>query len=151
MGRRAMELLWAVIVLDLMEFLKSKSQHTYLAVLQDLFTRCIAVKPLRSTAGRNVTATLEELILLRRIIESVKSLYRTTQSCPVERSNRTLKTMIAMFVVNDHTNWDKQIHTFRHAINTAKQSSTKTSSAFLNMVVMRNRQKVFGEKSKTED
>lgn len=54
------------------------------------------------------------------------------QANPVERSNRTLKTMISMYIENDHRDWDKYIPEFRHAINTAVQSTLKVSPAFLN-------------------
>ena len=54
------------------------------------------------------------------------------QANPVERSNKTLKTMIATFVDGNHRNWDAHLHEFRHAINTAMQTSLKTSPAFLN-------------------
>ena len=50
----------------------------------------------------------------------------------VERSNRTLKTMIAAFVDGNHRNWDAHLHEFRHSINTAMQRSLKTLPAFLN-------------------
>ena len=52
------------------------------------------------------------------------------QANPVERSNRTLKTMIATFVKTDHQSWDQHLHELRHAMNTA--SSTRVSPAFLN-------------------
>ena len=51
---------------------------------------------------------------------------------PVERANRTLKTMIASYVEGNHKTWDKHLHEFRFAMNTATQASTKVSPAFLN-------------------
>lgn len=54
------------------------------------------------------------------------------QANPVDRSNRTLKTMIATFVNQVHRAWDQPLHEFRHAVNTARQASTKVSPAFLN-------------------
>ena len=54
------------------------------------------------------------------------------QSDPVKRTNRTLKTMIATFVESDHRDWDKNLHAFRHAGNTATQATTRVSPAFLN-------------------
>lgn len=53
------------------------------------------------------------------------------QANPVEGSNRTLKTMITMFVNHDHCKRDKHLHEFRHAVNTAVQRSIKVSTAFL--------------------
>ena len=54
------------------------------------------------------------------------------QANPVKRSNRTLKTMIAKFVMSDHQSWDQHLHELRHAMNTASQSSTRVSPVFLN-------------------
>ena len=54
------------------------------------------------------------------------------QANPVERSNRTLKTMIVTFVKSDHQSWNQHLHELRHAINTASQTSTRVSLAFLN-------------------
>ena len=43
-----------------------------------------------------------------------------------------MKAMISAFVGADHRNWDLHVHEFRHAVNTAVQSTTKVSPAFLN-------------------
>ncbi|CAB0028115.1 unnamed protein product [Trichogramma brassicae] len=51
---------------------------------------------------------------------------------PTERANRTIKTMIASYVGANHRDWDKHLHELRHAMNTAVQSSTRVSPAFLN-------------------
>ena len=54
------------------------------------------------------------------------------QANPVERVNRTLKAMIAMFVENDHRDWDVHVHKFAFALNTSIHASTKISPSFLN-------------------
>ena len=54
------------------------------------------------------------------------------QSNPTERSNRTIKGMIRIFVGIHHRDWDKHLPAFRSAMNTATQSTTKVSPAFLN-------------------
>ena len=158
MGGRIIEHPWAVVASDLMEFPQSKGQFKYVVMFQDLFTRWVQLRPLRSATDKNVAKAFEELVLFRwgtpdylltdngkefdnqdlgRILE-VYGVTRVTtppyhpQANPVERSNRTLKTMIATFVKTDHRNWDKHLHELRHAINTAVQSSTKVSPAFLN-------------------
>ncbi|KAL7291585.1 hypothetical protein TKK_0014628 [Trichogramma kaykai] len=141
-----------------MEFPRNKSGNKYLIVFLDLFTRWIEVKPLRKADDKGVARALEELILFRwetpeyflsdngkefdnKLLASVLQEYgikhETTapyhpQSNAVERSNKTLKTMISIFVKNDHWDWDLHVHEFRHAMNTAMQSSTKMSPAFLN-------------------
>ena len=65
-------------------------------------------------------------------MKRVTTLPNHGQANLVERANRTFKTMIATFVKSDHHDWDAHIHEFRHALNTAVQSSTKVSPAFLN-------------------
>ena len=141
-----------------MEFLQSKGQFKYVVLFQDLFTRWVEVRPLRLATGKNVAKAFEELVLfpwgtpdylltdngkefdnkeLGRILEAYGVTRVTTppyhpHANRVERSNRTLKIMIATFVKTDHRSWDKHLHELRHAINTAVQSSTKVSLAFLN-------------------
>ncbi|XP_058803413.1 uncharacterized protein LOC131671184 [Phymastichus coffea] len=82
-----------------------------------------------------VTKVIEHIIderLRKYGIEHLPCPAYHQQSDPVERVHRTLKTMIAMFIDADHRSWDKHLHEFRHAINTATQASTKVSPAFLN-------------------
>ena len=126
MGSRIVERPWIVVAADLMEFPPSKSQMKHLI--------------------KSVARALEELILfrwefdnqtLRKVLEEYGVKHVTTppyhpQANPVERSNRTLKTMISAFVGADHRNWDVHIHELRHAINTAIQATTRISPAFLN-------------------
>ena len=52
---------------------------------------------------------------------------------PTKRSNVPLKTLISMYVKNDHQDWNLHIHEFHHVVNTALQSSTKVSPTFLNL------------------
>ena len=101
-----------------------------LIVFRDLFTRWIELKPIRKADGKSVARALEELILfrwetpeylltdngrefdnqtLRKVlgeygVKHVTILSYDPQANPVERSNRTLKTMIAAFVGTDHRN-----------------------------------------------
>uniref|UniRef100_A0ABD2WCF7 RNA-directed DNA polymerase n=1 Tax=Trichogramma kaykai TaxID=54128 RepID=A0ABD2WCF7_9HYME len=156
-GRRST--LWAVVAADMMEFPRSKNQNKYLLVFQDLFTRWIEIVPLRKANGVNVLRAFEELVLFRWEIPEflltdngkefdnavvntaleeygVKHLFTPPyhpQSNVVERSNRTIKTMIACYVGDKHDEWDKYLPQFRYAINTAVQSTLKVSPAFLNM------------------
>ena len=158
MGKRIVERPRSVAAADMMELPLSKGQYKYILVFQDLFTRWIELKPLRKADGKAVAKALEELIFfrwetpeyfltdngkefdnqtLKEVLEESGVRHITTppyhpQSNPVERSNRIIKTMIATFVSGDHRSWDAHLHEFRHAINTAIQSSLKTSPAFLN-------------------
>ena len=157
MGGRVIGRPWAVVASDLMEFPQSKGQYKYVVVFQDLFTRSVELRPLRAATGKNVAKGFEKLVLFRwgtsdylltdngkefdnkdlgRILK-VYGVTRVTtppyhpQAKPIERSNRTLKKMIATFVKSDHQSWD-QLHELRDAMNTAAQSSTRVSPAFLN-------------------
>ena len=156
MGKRVVERPWAVVAADIMELPRSKNHFKYLLVFQDLFRRWIELKPLRA-AVKAIARALEELVLFRwktpdyfltdngkefvnkfldKILEEYGIKHVTTpyhpQSDPVERTNRTLKTMIATFVESDHRDWDKNLYVFRHAVNTAIQATMRVSPAFLN-------------------
>lgn len=158
MGKPIVERPWAVVAADTMEFPRSKGQFKYLLVFQDLFTRWVELKPLRTADGKAVARAFEELVLFRwetpdylltdngkefdnKVVKQTLDDYGikhvTTppyhpQANPVERSNRTLKTMISTLVGSDQRNWDQHLHALRHAINTAMQATTKLSPAFLN-------------------
>ena len=64
MGGRVVERPWAVVASDLREFPQSKGQYKYVVVFQDLFTRWVELRPLRSAMGKNVAKAFEELVLL---------------------------------------------------------------------------------------
>ena len=158
MSSRIVEQPWTVVAADLMEFPPSKARNKYLIVFQDLFTRWVEVKAVRKANGKTVVRAFEELVLFRwetprylltdngrefankwlnGVLDEYGVKHITTppyhpQANPVERTNRTLKTMIAAFVGSDQRNWDVHVHEFRHAVNTAVQSTTRVSPAFLN-------------------
>ena len=128
MGRRNVEQPWAVVTADLMEFPPSSQRFRYLVVFQDLFTKWVELKPLMVADGKSVARAFEELILFRwetpdyLLTDNGKEFANKTladtlatygvkpvttppynpQANPVERCNRTLKTMIAMFVTEHH-------------------------------------------------
>ena len=105
-----------------------KGQYTYVLVFQDLFTRWTELRPLRLASEKNVAKAFEELVLfcwgspdyllidigkelnnkdLKRSLKIYGVTKVTTspyhsQINPVERSNSTLKTIIATFVKTDH-------------------------------------------------
>ena len=92
-------------------------------------------RPLRSADGKSIAKAFDELILCRweapdyllddngkefdkKILDSVLTEYGVilvttpfnTQANPVERSNRTLKTMIDTFVKSNRRNWHQYLH-----------------------------------------
>ena len=48
MGSRIVDRPWVVVTADIMEFPPSKSQMKYIIVFQDLFTRWVELKPIKS-------------------------------------------------------------------------------------------------------
>ena len=147
-----------VVSADVMEFPKSKHGFQYLLVFQDLFTKWVELRPMRSANGPTIARALEDLILFRwetpeflltdngtefdnRCLNKLLSDYSIrhinilpyhAQANPTERVNRSLKPIIAMFVENNHKTWDEHLPEFRFALNTAVSQTTKVSPAFLN-------------------
>ena len=159
MGHRVVERPWQVVAGDIMGPLcKSRRGYEYVLVFQDLFTRWVECVPLRKVKGEAVLKELVERVFLRygtpevflsdngtefknRVIDEYlakKGVHHTTippyypRANPVERVNRTLKTMIVSFVEESHQRWDEHLHELVFAYNTAKQSSTRLSPALLN-------------------
>ena len=159
MGHREIEGPWSTVAADIMgPFPPSKNQNRYLLVFEDLFIKYIEIKPLRKATAVSIMKAFEELIVFKwgspkylltdngtefsnnhttaklaelGIIQTFIAPYHA-QANPVERVNRTLKTMISMFVKNDHREWDTHTPEFAFALNTSVHASTKVSPAFLN-------------------
>jgi len=137
---------------------RSKVGFQYILVIQDLFTKWIECKALRSATGIKIREALEDLVISRwgtpqfiltdgtdfvnRTIKSFADEHKIThttvppyhpQANPVERVNRILKTMIIALIEKDHREWDRHISEFRFTYNTAFHSSLGTSPAFLNL------------------
>lgn len=51
---------------------------------------------------------------------------------PVERTNRTIKTVISQFFGKNHHRWDEQLDSLKFAYNSAKHEGTGFSPAYLN-------------------
>ncbi|KAK3917306.1 Transposon Ty3-I Gag-Pol polyprotein, partial [Frankliniella fusca] len=139
-----------VVACDLMEFPRSSSGHKYLAVTIDLFSKMVWMRPLRKAEARTVIAHLLEDVFLKFGVPGVllcdngpqyksdemkkfceeygvKILYNYAyhaQANPTERANRVIKTMIASYVKENHRHWDRHLHKFANAINTAKHDVT---------------------------
>ncbi|XP_036146750.1 uncharacterized protein LOC118646910 [Monomorium pharaonis] len=64
-------------------------------------------------------------------IEHRKTPPYSPQCNTVERANRTLKTMIAQFIGQDHRQWDRHLPQLTFAANTAIHESTGYTSAML--------------------
>ena len=79
-------------------------------------------------ANKLITEKLKELGVTQTLIAPYHA-----QANPVERVNRTLKTMISIFVKNDHRDWDVHLQEFAFALNASVHASTKMSPYFLNL------------------
>ena len=128
MSQRNVEGPWSIVAADIMgPFPPSKSQFRYILVFQDLFTKYVEIKPLRKATAKNIVNSLDDLIVFRwgcpkylvtdngtefsNNLMTVKlkelGITQTTiapyhaQANPVERTNRTLKPMIATFLKKD--------------------------------------------------
>ncbi|CAB0033554.1 unnamed protein product [Trichogramma brassicae] len=158
MGKRDIEGPWTHVASDVMGPLpRSKAGNSYIVVFQDLFTKYIEVKPMRKANASTILHNFEEQVLFRwgcpkylitdngteysnraiskRMLEL--GIHQTTiaayrpQANPTERVNRTFKTMISMFIDQDHSTWDVYVKELTFAFNNAFGTSTGFS-AYLN-------------------
>ena len=140
-----------MIGLDFMgPFPRSKKGHVYLLVIVDYFTKWVELFPLKDSKTHKVCQLLKDEIFTRwgvpkymvsdrgpqftsqilselckkwGVIQKLTTSYHP-QTNLTERVNRTLKTMMAAFVKDNHRDWDKWLPEFRFAINSAKHEST---------------------------
>jgi len=117
------------------------------------------MRPLRRATAPAVTAAITEVVILRHGCPDVILSDNGTQlkshqlerrlaaynirhefapihapHCnPVERTNRTLKTMIAQYVGRNHRNWDEHLPELQFAYNSARHEATGYSPAYLNL------------------
>ncbi|XP_025263223.1 uncharacterized protein LOC112637532 [Camponotus floridanus] len=123
------------------------------------FTKWVELVPLRRATAAAVTKALTERILLRHgrpesgLLSDNGTQLRSIQleerlrawdirhitvpayspHCnPVERTNRTVKTMITQYIDKDHRAWDEHIPALQFAYNTALHDATRYTPAFLN-------------------
>ena len=159
MGVRNVEGPWSTVTEDIMgPFPTSYSQHKYLVMFVDYFTKYVEIRAIPSANAQQVLEAFDELVVNRCGCSSVflsdngtefynkkvtatlqeYGIYQTTiplyhpQPNLTERSNETLKTMISTFVKADHRTWDVHLAEFAFALNTMKQESTNFSPEFLN-------------------
>ncbi|KMQ84031.1 reverse ribonuclease integrase, partial [Lasius niger] len=150
---------WEQVMVDLVGPLpRSRQGHTWLFVMQDRFTKWIELTPLRHATAKNTTRAVTEKVILRHGrpdslvsdngTQFTSAIFTTRLAelgiqhrptpvyaphCnPVERTNRTVKTMIGQFVEKDHRNWDENLPALQFAFNTAVHEATGYTPAFLN-------------------
>lgn len=127
---------WETVSIDLVGPLsRSFKGNCYLVNIQDLFTKWIPCRPIRKATSYAISNVLYEDIklafgcpkvvisdngtqftgsLFRSLLKEMGIVHHLTspytpQANPVERANKTLKTMIAQFCQGDHTKWDTHL------------------------------------------
>lgn len=150
---------WETISTDLMGPLpSSKRGYKYILVVTDYLSKFCLVYPLRSASAEIVKRTIEEQVFLLfgvpRILicdngpqyrskqfQSMVSSYKCQikycpvyhpQANPTERINKNLKTMLSMFVSDNHRDWDVNLSKVACALRTCKHEVAKLSPYFIN-------------------
>lgn len=103
-----------------------------LFLLRFLVLRHGPPRVLISDRGRQFTAeVIEELLRLCTCDYRHTTPYHPQSNGLVERTNRTLTTMLAMYVDSDHKNWDEILPFITFAYNTAQHETTGYSPFYL--------------------
>jgi len=150
---------WQTVSVDLVGPLpRSTKGNNFLVVFQDRFTKWTACKPIRNATAKAVSQALREEIITRfgcpisiisdngtqftsnlftSLLKDFGIQHRLTptytpQCNPVERANRTIKTMISQFCEKNHRQWDQDLPELTFAMNTSRHESTGYTPAFLN-------------------
>lgn len=150
---------WETISTDLMGPLpRSLKGNSYVLVVTDYLSKFSLIFPLRTSSAEVVTRKIEEEVFLvfgvpRIIICDNGPQYRSTRfqklaeqyACkikytanyhpranPTERVNRTIKTMLAMYVKDNQRVWDQNIHKIACAIRSSRHETTKLTPYFVN-------------------
>lgn len=102
------------------------------AIYNDIITRFDCPKAVISDNGTQFTSRL-----FRNFFKELGIQHRTTptytpQANPVERTNKTTKTMVAQFCEANHKTWDVALPDLMFADNTARHDATRFSPALLN-------------------
>lgn len=122
----------------------STAGYTWLSVCQDTFTRWVDLRPIYKATAVAISQHITDVIYRhgcpKQIITDNEKQYRSQefgdllrrmgirhqptppyspQCNPVERANRTVKTMIAQYVKGNHRKWDVHLNELAFAVNTA--------------------------------
>lgn len=149
---------WEQVAVDLIGPLPRSTQgHIWLITMQDRFSKWLGIRPLcKATAGAVTKAITEQIIYhhgcphvlitdngtqlkaaqLKGLLATLGIRHQVTpvytpQCNPVERTNRSIKTMIAQFVRRNHRRWDEHLLALQFAYNTAKHEATSFSPAYI--------------------
>lgn len=150
---------WEMISMDLVGPLpRSKHGNTFILNVTDYLSKFTLLFPLRKATGEAVVKKIENEVFLmygvpRTIICDNGPQFRSrefgklvqTYKCkikfsaayhpranPTERVNRTLKTMLAMYVSDNHRVWDENLQKIACALRTSTHEVTKLTPFFVN-------------------
>lgn len=150
---------WEMISTDLVGPLpRSKRGNSFILVVTDYLSKFSLLFPLRKATGAAVVQRMENEVFLlfgvprvlicdngpqyrcrefRKLAETYKCQIKYNavyhpRANPTERVNRTLKTMLAMYVSDNHQNWDENIHKIGCALRTSTHEVTKLTPYFIN-------------------
>lgn len=150
---------WEVISTDLLGPLpRSKRGHTFLLVVTDYLSKFSLLCPLRKATSEAVANFIEkEVFLLFGVPSSVlcdngpqyrgKPFLKLAENYkvrlkfnanyhpranPTERVNRTLKTMLSIYVSDNHREWDVNLDRIACALRTSVHETLKMSPYFVN-------------------
>ena len=150
---------WEHVTTDLVGPLpRSRQGHTWLLMTQDRFSKWVELVPLRKATADAVTRAITDRVIMRHgkpeiVISDNGTQFKSTSMTarlrafgiqhrtapvraphcnPVERTNRTIKTMVAQYVGQDHRAWDEHIPALQFAYNTAPHDATGYTPAYLN-------------------
>lgn len=150
---------WQLISTDIMGPMpRSPRGSKYLLVVADWFTKFALLFPLRTATASKIVQHIENDVIkmfgapqtiicdngsqyagkaLRQLAAKYESRVFFNaryhpQVNPTERINRVLKTMIASYVTDKHTEWDKHLSDIGFALRTAKHEVTGRTPVFLN-------------------
>lgn len=102
-------------------------------MINEVFTRWGVPNYLLSDRGPQfVSSVLQEVCQEWGVVQRLTTAYHP-QTNLTERINRTLKTMMASYVEEQHKQWDKHLTEFRFALNSAVHESTGTTPAEINL------------------
>lgn len=150
---------WEMVSTDIMGPLpKSKNGNSFILVVTDYLSKFPLLFPLRKATSEAIIKKIENEVFLifgvprillcdngpqfrsRQFTNFCKS-YQTRiqfnpnynpRSNPTERINRTLKTMLSMYVSDNHKMWDANLHKIACAIRTSTHEVMKLTPYFVN-------------------
>lgn len=150
---------WEIVSTDLMGPLpKSSKGFSYILVVTDYLSKFSLVFALRSASAALVVKKIEEDVFLlfgvpkiiicdngvqfrskefRNLVSKYKvgiqhTPYYNPRANPTERVNRTLKTLLATYVGDNHRKWDVELQAVACALRTAAHETTRLSPYFVN-------------------